>query len=459
MQILEIPTIGHYWLRHAHVPTALLVQPLEPQTREGLALVDLEIRDGLIQQIQLSGIEPPATDNSIDLQRRLVFPCFADLHTHLDKGHTWERSPNPTGYFDDALASIQTDRLAHWQFDDLYQRMEFALRCAYAHGTCALRTHLDAIAPQGDISFAVFRQLQQEWSDRLHLQAVSLVSLDYFLTPGGETLADLVAESGGILGGVAFPNPELKMQLERVFDLAHERGLNLDFHVDESPDPASDTLHEIAKLAQHHPFSGKIVCGHCCSLSLQTLEKVEAVIADVKVANIGVVSLPMCNIFLQDRNQEASKQLIQHLSGDFLAHVSDSPSRTPRWRGITLLHELKHAGVPVAVANDNCRDAFHAYGDHDMVEVFRESSRIAHFDMPYGDWCRTVTTTPADLMGIPTVGRIGVGLPADLVVFKARYFSELLSRPQGERLVLRKGSPIDTTLPDYAELDHLVFNR
>jgi cytosine deaminase len=59
-------------------------------------------------------------------------------------------------------------------------------------------------------------------------------------------------------------------------------------------------------------------------------------------------------------------------------------------------------------------------------------------------------------MGLSNVGRIGVGLPANLIVFKGRNFSELLSRPQSDRLVLRKGKAIDTTLPDYAELDALV---
>jgi cytosine deaminase len=49
-----------------------------------------------------------------------------------------------------------------------------------------------------------------------------------------------------------------------------------------------------------------------------------------------------------------------------------------------------------------------------------------------------------------------VGLPADLIVFKGRNFSELLSRHQHDRIVLRNGQPIDRTLPDYAELDDLV---
>jgi cytosine deaminase len=124
---------------------------------------------------------------------------------------------------------------------------------------------------------------------------------------------------------------------------------------------------------------------------------------------------------------------------------------------VTLLHELKHAGVRVAIASDNCRDPFFGFGDHDGLEVFTQGVRIAQLDSPYGDWCRVITTTPADLMGLPQIGRIGVGLSADLVLFKARYFSELLSRPQGDRIVLRQGKPIDSTLPDYAELDDLLL--
>jgi cytosine deaminase len=112
--------------------------------------------------------------------------------------------------------------------------------------------------------------------------------------------------------------------------------------------------------------------------------------------------------------------------------------------------------VPVAVASDNCRDPFYGFGDHDGLEVFNQAARIAHLDRPYSDWVNAITQTPADLMGLSNVGRIGVGLTADLVLFKARSFSELLSRNQHDRVVLRDGRAIDTTLPDYSELDNLV---
>jgi cytosine deaminase len=158
----------------------------------------------------------------------------------------------------------------------------------------------------------------------------------------------------------------------------------------------------------------------------------------VAEAEIAVVSLPMCNMYLQDR-----------------VPPGEAP-RTPRWRGVTLVHELAARGVPVAVASDNTRDPFYAYGDLDMLEVFRESVRILHLDHPIAPWPAAVARTPADIVDRPERGVIAAGLPADLVLFRARDFGELLARPQSNRTVLRSGKAIDTTLPDYRELDALM---
>ncbi|NJO86233.1 MAG: amidohydrolase family protein, partial [Synechococcaceae cyanobacterium RM1_1_27] len=119
-------------------------------------------------------------------------------------------------------------------------------------------------------------------------------------------------------------------------------------------------------------------------------------------------------------------------------------------------HELQRQGIPVAVSSDNCRDPFFGFGDHDVLEVFTQSTRIAHLDTPYGRWPQAVTLTPAELMGLSTVKPLKVGSPADFVVCRGRTFSEVLSRSQFDRVVLRRGQAIDTTLPDYAELDAIL---
>ena len=425
---------SHYWLKNVHISVCLLDQTqFVAETREGLSNVDLEIKAGIIQQV-IKHTENKPDIPFIDLEKKIIFPGFVDIHTHLDKGHLWERSPNLEGNFDSALKTIVKDVEKYYQADDVYRRMEFGLKCSYAHGTIALRTHLDAFKAQGDIAFEVFQTLQKEWQDKINLQAVCLVSLDYFQTAEGVKLADKMATMGTILGGVAYANPDLDNQLDRIFQLAKERNLDLDFHVDENDDPDSNCLHKVAEAALRNKFTGSIICGHCCSLAVQPLEIVQQTLALVKEANIGIVSLPMCNLFLQDRQN----------------------NRTPLWRGITRVHELKEAGIPIAFASDNCRDPFFGFGDHDGLEVLSQSVKIAHLDTPYSDWCSSVTKTPADLMNLPNLGRIERGLVADLIIFKARYFSELFSRPQSDRVVIRNGKQIDTTLPDYSELDDLI---
>ncbi len=406
----------------------------QPGYREDLVAMDIEVQDGKIVSLQLAGTGYEADIPAVDLCSGLVWPCFVDMHTHLDKGHIWSRSPNPDGTFGKALETVREASFDPWQAEDVYRRMAFGLKCSYAHGTQAVRTHIDSIGKQGHIGFEVFQQLREEWADKVLLQAVCLVSLDYFIGPKGDKLADLTASSGGVLGGVAYMNPDIFQQIERVFELAKERNLDLDFHTDESLDPGEITLRYVAEAAIRHQFTGRITCAHCCSLSVQSDNEVRKTLEAVRAAGVGIVSLPMCNLYLQDRQQD----------------------RTPRYRGVTILHELHAAGVKGVIASDNCRDPFFAYGDHDALEVFTQSARIGHLDHPIADWPQTVTSVPAEMMGLKNIGQIDEGSGADLVVFKARSFNELMARGQGDRTVIRHGKQIDTTLPDYAELDDLM---
>jgi cytosine/creatinine deaminase len=435
-----MPTPGHghatdgLRITNARVPLCLLEDELA-DAGEGLALVDIDIANGAIAGIAAAGTGTKPEDvGVIDQDGGQVWPGLVDLHTHLDKGHIWPRAENPDGTFAAALVAARADRTARWSTEDVRARFEFGLRCAFAHGTIAIRTHLDSLPPQEQIAWPLFRELRAAWAGRIDLQAVSLVTPDEIRDPFGEALADLVAESGDILGCVTWMVPDLDAVLDRTFALAAERGLDLDFHVDESLDPGARSLSRIARAALRHRFEGKVLCGHCCSLSMHAPNEVEATLELVGEAGIAVVGLPMCNLYLQDR----------------------APGRTPRQRGVTLLQEMAARGIPVALASDNCRDPFFACGDHDVLEVFREAVRIAHLDRPVGAWPRAVTRTPAQIMGLPERGRIALGAPADLVLFHARGWSELLSRPQADRIVLRAGLRIDTALPDYRELDRLL---
>ena len=84
------------------------------------------------------------------------------------------------------------------------------------------------------------------------------------------------------------------------------------------------------------------------------------------------------------------------------------------------------------------------------------ASRIAHLDRPVGAWPRALTTTPAAIMGLADAAGLAIGGVADLILFRARFWHELLSRPQTDRVVLRGGAAIAATPPDYRELDQLL---
>jgi cytosine deaminase len=203
-------------------------------------------------------------------------------------------------------------------------------------------------------------------------------------------------------------------------------------------------LRSLAEAVIETGYTGKVLAGHCCALAVQPDDFAKATIDVVARSGVAVVSLPMCNMYLQDRHNE------------------DGTLRTPRWRGVTLLNELKAAGVPVAIASDNTRDPFYAYGDLDGFEVLREGARILHFDHPQADafgWARSVGADPAAHAGFTHKAIVAPGAKADLVLFGARTWTELMSRPQSDRTVLRDGLAIDTTLPDYRELDDLMGSR
>ncbi|WP_309666307.1 cytosine deaminase [Tabrizicola sp.] len=366
----------------------------------------------------------------VDMKGAMVLPCFTDMHTHLDKGHIWPRSPNPDGTFMGALTTAGADRAARWSAEDVAARMEFSLRCAYAHGTAAIRTHLDAIAPQDAISFPVFAQKRAEWAGRIDLQAACLIGAGDFSSDGAFAhTADIVAAHGGVLGMVTYPLPDIATRIRSFFAMAAARGLSADFHVDETLDPGANTLRQIAEAVLETGFAAPVVVGHCCSVSAMAEAEAMTTLDLVAKARLHVVSLPMCNLYLQDRQ----------------AH------RTPRMRGITLVHEMKARGIYVSFASDNTRDPFYAYGDMDMLEVMREATRIGHLDHSGTDWVQAFTTNPAKAIGTAT------GLdPMNCVIFRARNWNELLSRPQSDRIVIRGGRQIARTLPDYADLDHLM---
>lgn len=367
-------------LANVNVPEQLVecdVPVLRSPSNDGLKCVDLVLDHDKISAILPAGSAPVGQRHDAD--GRQAWPPFADLHSHLDKGQSWPRIAGADGALETCRRLWRADARAYWTPADVEARFEFSLKTAYAHGTSAIRTHIDCLVPNEAVTgMEVFRKLRDRWASRISLQAVALVSADLYDDPDNAGLIDLVADVGGRLGGITFRLTDdvdptiLDARLDRLFALAKSRGLDVDLHVDENGQASSGTLAQVANAVLRSNFRGQVVCGHCCSLALQDDEVAQRTISLVREAGIIIVSLPLINSHIQGR----------------------LPGRTPRWRGVTLLRELHAAGVKVALASDNCRDPSHPFGDHDLLEVLGAGIRIGQLDTEMGAWSTSVTRTP-----------------------------------------------------------------
>jgi len=434
---------GPFWLRGALVPAAFMPVRLGSPGQHGgthqdeTRPVDIRIENGTISAVERTGTVV-SEEKSVDLDGRLLFPMLVDIHAHIDKGFLMPRV-QPDGTIDGARQLTDADRV-HWSEDDLMRRASFAVRCAYVNGVGALRTHIDSYWPHFERSWRVVSRLRTEWAGRVEIQPVAMIRLPHFLTEGAERIADIAVEYNGLLGGVTndvdHRDPAVAeatdRALDKLFNLAAERQLDIDLHADQSDDVHAFSLPRIAKARlRARGFDGRLMCSHCVNLALQTEDMARETIGLCRDAGLAVSTMPMTMTYLQDR----------------------APGRTPRWRGVTLVQELFDAGVPVSIGGDNCRDGWYPYGDQDMIDTLRHSVRMVQLDHRMNDALHMVGPGPASVMGIDNVGTIAVGKPASFILFRARNINELMCRPGAGRFVINRGRVVSDVLPDYAELD------
>ena len=428
------------WLAHAQVPAALGELDAADESLSAAGAMPQQANPGTVALLLDGGrvaavAAVPAGDAPvIDLQGATVLPAFVDPHTHLDKGDLLATGMAPERDLFRAIAAVRADR-EHWNADELALRIGFALRSAYAHGTRALLSYCDWMLPQP--AWQVLLALRESWRGRIEIVPASLSSVDLLVDVAqAEQLGRALAAARGVLGIFVYPAPHVPALIPLAFDLAERFDLALDFHVDEHLAPLHANLPTIARLARERGLGARTVCGHACLLGALPAAERDATLDLVAAAGCSLVSLPWTNLHLQDSSIAP-------------------PHATPRQRGLLPVHEAAARGIPVAFGSDNHRDPFFPAGDLDPLQTLALAALVAQLDDPLAGWSHAITTTPARLLGLDWDGVLRAGSPADLVIHPGRNAAEVLSRSTVGRVVLRAGQPIDSTLPDFRELDGL----
>ncbi|MDP6193045.1 MAG: amidohydrolase family protein [Prochlorococcus sp.] len=404
----------------AWVPRGLLTIPanvLEGRaTAEGLCPMRIHWQAGRLHRVELIAIDASSPPQHV------LLPRLVEPHAHLDKAFTWADFPNLSGSYSGALAA---NLLEHQQRTLLgvRQRAERALQLALQHGLRAVRSHVDSVGPHCDLSWEALLDLQRQWQDRLTLQLVALVPVEHWSTSAGKKLAQKVAASGGLMGGVLVPpcnGPAPRHALRKMLLLADQLGCAIDLHIDEANSHYATGVQQLLRVLDGIKVSVPITCSHASTLGLLPPAELCRIAERMADHQINVVALPMTNGWL----------------------LAKQPRRTPVERPIAPIHQLQVAGISVAVGGDNVQDPWFPAGNFDPLSLMAFSLPLAHL----APWQRLglapFTTAAAHLMDLAWDGTLQPGSPADLILVKASSWAELLAA-KPDRRVLINGTWLD----------------
>lgn len=379
----------------------------------GTGEFDVRIANGTVVGIRPADpeITTSATADHLHLPGWYLLSSAVEPHAHVDKAFSW---PTDRPSYGDLPAAIARWReiAAGLTEDDIYRNARRAFAEYLSHGITAVRTHVDLLGDADPLRAvrAVLR-LRTELREIMDIQVA-------LLAPGDGPIEDALRLGVDVLGGCPHLRPDPAAEVTRLLDLAADFGVAVDLHTDEQLGADVLSIEPYAAELERRGITGA-AASHCVSLGALDPETLAAVIDKLKRAGLGIISLPITNLYLQGRGVQ---------------------SRTPR--GITPLRALTAAGVPVAAGGDNVRDPFNPMGRADPFETTSLLVTASHLDIEQA--LNAVTAGARQILGLGPAGPV-VGQRADLLAVQANSLADVAAGPGDARIVLFRGRLVSRT--------------
>ncbi|WP_369221588.1 amidohydrolase family protein [Streptomyces sp. R39] len=399
---------------------------MPPLLLRGARLPGSDLRDvlldpdsGLVERVAPCGLLPPGPEE-LDVTGYLLLPAFAEPHTHLDKALTWDLAGAPPG---DLLSAVAAWRAyaARITEEDVFQRGGRAVDELCANGVTAVRTHVDLLTRDGSYrdgdplrGLRGLLRLRARLRGRVRLQ-IAVLHVD----APDELLHQALDLGADLLGDCPHLSADPAASVRRTLRIAAEHRVGVDLHADETLAPDAGDLRLLARAVRERGFVPGVTASHCVSLGAVEPDEAARTAKEVAAAGIGVVTLPLTNLYLQGR---------------------DRPSSTPR--GLTAVRALLDAGVTVAAGGDNIRDPFNPMGRADPLET--SSLLVTAGHLTPDEALHAVTGGARAVLGLPAAGPYE-GAVADLLAVRARSVPEALGTAGPERLVFAGGRLVSRT--------------
>jgi cytosine deaminase len=378
-------------------------------------LADLGCASGRIAAIgNLSG-RPAA--RMLRCESRAVTPGLVESHIHLDKALLSDRTPSVEGTLQEAIR-ITGEAKRRFTVEDIRTRARAVLDMAVRHGTTAMRSHVEVDPIVGLQGLEALLPLKAEYAPALDLQLCAFAQEGILQASGTETLlAEALRRGADVIGGCPYNDTDANAQIDIVFRLARQFDVDADFHVDFFDEPEHLHVRYIAEQAIRHGWQGRVVLGHCTELAALPPVDLTSIAGLIRDAGLGVITLPATDLYLMGRKDSHRVR-----------------------RGLAPVKRLIEAGVTVAAATNNVRNAFTPVGNANLALMGFLLTVGAHMGTvaEQAEVLKILTEYPARLLRLTGYG-LAVGCQADLVVWDTQRADEIAATLASPRFIVKRG--------------------
>jgi len=378
-------------------------------------LADLGCRDGRIVEVgQLGG---SGARHLVACDGRAVTPGLVEAHIHLDKALLSDRTPSREGTLAEAIR-LTAEAKRRFTVEDIRERARAVLDLAVCSGTTVMRSHVEVDPIVGLAGLEALRPLKGEYARALDLQLCAFAQEGILQAPGTEALlAEALGQGADLVGGCPYNDTDARAHIDTVFRLATRFGVDADFHVDFSDEPEHLHVRYVCEQTARHGWQGRVAVGHLTEMAALAPAEQDRIADELHRTGVGVIMLPATDLYLMGRRD----------------------ARNVR-RGLAPAKRLLAAGVTVAAASNNVRNAFTPAGSADLTLMGYLLVVGAH--MGSGEEQRQalamLTEHPARILRVPDYG-LRPGGRADIVVWNTGAQADIVAAPARPRLVVKAG--------------------
>ncbi|MFZ1814339.1 MAG: amidohydrolase family protein [Rhizobiaceae bacterium] len=387
--------------------------------------------DGASADIAITGDRIVAVEPSIDASAKevidiagdLVSPPFVDPHFHMDATLSYGLPRiNKSGTLLEGIAlwGELKPLLTH---EAVVSRALDYCDWAASMGLLSIRSHVD-VCDDRLLAVDALIEVREKVRDYIDLQLVAFPQDGLYRSPAArQNLLRALDKGVDIVGGI--PHFERTMadgraSVTELCEIAAERGLMVDMHCDETDDPMSRHIEQLAYETQRLGLQGRVAGSHLTSMHSMDNYYVSKLLPLMAETQVAAIPNPLINITLQGRHDTY-----------------------PKRRGMTRVPEMLQYGITVGFGQDCVLDPWYSLGTADMLDVALMGLHVAQMTSP--DQMRRcfdmVTVESARIMGLADYG-IARGKSANLVVLDAGDRIEAIRLRASRRLVIARGKII-----------------